>query len=89
MIRFLLLLLAIFAVPFVAHGLVTLARGTGFRPLPTKLRGRLWLVALGFALDALLLAFIIAQTPLVVGERYVPAHMEGGQLIPGRFEVVK
>lgn len=89
MIRFLVLLLSAFAVPFVAHGLVTLARGKGFRPFPRLMRGRLWLVAAGFVLDALLLALIIGQTPRVLGERYVPAHLEGGQLIPGRFEVVR
>lgn len=87
MIRFLVLVLSAFAVPFVVHGLVTLARGKGFRPLPTKMRGRLWLAAAGFALVALLLALIIGQTPRVLGERYVPAHLEEGKLIPGRFEV--
>lgn len=86
MIRFVVLLLSAFAVPFVVHGLVTLVRGKGFRPVPTKMRGRLWLVAVGFVLDALLLALVIGQTPRVLGERYVPAHLEDGKLIPGRFE---
>jgi hypothetical protein len=89
MIRFIVLLAGAFALPFLVHGGVTLLRGHGFQPLPTRVRGRLWLAAIGLVLAAALLALLIGQTPRVLGERYIPAHMENGVLVPERFEPVK
>lgn len=89
MIRFIVLLIGAFALPFLAHGGVTLLRGHGFRPVPTRVRGRLWLTAVGLVLAAALLALLIGRAPRVLGERYIPAHMEDGVLVPERFEPVK
>lgn len=86
MIRFIVLLAIAFALPFVLHGLVTLALGRGFRLVPTRLRGRLWLGVAGLVLAIALLVDLIGRSPRVLGERYVPAHMEGTTLVPGRFE---
>lgn len=89
MIRFIVLLAGAFILPFLLHGAVTLARGNGFRPFPTRVRGRLWLTAAGLGLAAGLLAVLIGQTPKVLGERYIPAHMENGVLVPERYEPMK
>jgi multisubunit Na+/H+ antiporter MnhB subunit len=86
MVRLIALLTLAFLVPFVAHGVVTIARGRGFQPLPTKLRGRLWLVVIGAGLALATLLSLMGRAPQSLGERYIPAHMEGSVLVPGRFE---
>lgn len=84
--RLITLLVLAFLVPFVVHGGATLVRGRGFQPLPTLPRGRLWLVATGFALALTTLIGFMGRAPQALGDRYIPAHMEGSVLVPGRFE---
>jgi hypothetical protein len=79
MTRLILLLAAAFLLPFVVHACVTLVRGRGLRPLPTAWRGKLWLVAIG------LLFSLMGRAPHALGDIYIPAHMEGNVLVPGRF----
>jgi len=86
MIRLIVLLGIAFVLPFGIHGLVTLARGRGIRPLPLSLRGRLWLAVAGLVLALGVLIGLMGQAPKSLGDRYVPAHMEGSVLVPGRFE---
>jgi hypothetical protein len=85
MIRLIAILVGAFLLPFVAHGCTTLVRGRGFRPLPYTTRGKLWLVAFGLVLSAAALISLLGSAPKVLGERYIPAHMEGNVLVPGKF----
>ena len=86
MIRLIAVLILAFLVPFVLHGLLTLLRGRGFVPLPTSLRGKLWLIAAGLVLAVITLVSLMGQAPRALGERYIPAHLENGVLVPERFE---
>ncbi len=85
MIRLIGLLVVAFLLPFVIHGLVTLVRGKGFRPMPFLLRGKMWLAAIGLVLAAGTLFSLMGYAPHALGERYIPAHMEGSVLVPGKF----
>jgi hypothetical protein len=85
MIRLIGLLVVAFLLPFVIHGVVTLIRGKGFRPLPFLLRGKIWLVIIGLLLAVGTLFSLMGRAPPALGERYIPAHMEGSVLVPGKF----
>jgi hypothetical protein len=89
MIRLLLPLTIALILPFIAHGCVTALRGRGFRPLPVPFRGKLWLVAIALAFVLATFFAFLERAPEALGDRYVPAHMEGGVLVPGRFETPK
>ena len=85
MIRLIALLAVAFLVPFAVHACVTLARGRGFRPLPSTTRGKLWLVAIGLIFALATLFSLMGRAPDTLGERYIPAHMDGNVLVPGKF----
>lgn len=85
MTRLILLLAAAFLLPFVVHACVTLARGRGLRPLPTSWRGKLWLFAIGLVCSLAVLFSLMGRAPQALGDIYIPAHMEGNVLVPGRF----
>jgi hypothetical protein len=46
----------------------------------------IWLVGIGLGLAAGVLAFVHIGFGTQEGGRYVPAHVENGKLVPGRFE---
>ena len=86
MIRLIALLVVAFLLPFLIHGFLTLVRDRGFRPLPSALRGRIWLVAFGLICSLGTLVSLMGRAPNALGDHYIPAHLEGSVLVPGRFE---
>jgi hypothetical protein len=84
MIRAIAEAILVFLVPFVLFGIVLAL--TGRNPLQRDLwtERRLILAALG--LGCVILVFVVGG---ILGDRptgaYVPAHMEDGRLVPGRF----
>jgi hypothetical protein len=75
------------ALPFIAYGLYAAWRGrTGLRdpglrdPWPTTI-----LLLAGAALAAETLAVTALDEPRIRDERYVPAHLDNGRLVPGQF----
>ena len=86
MIRLVALLVVAFALPFVAHALATFLGRRPVRFWPEEPARVAWLIAFGLTLALITLLLLINGAPNTLGERYVPAHMEGTTLVPGRFE---
>jgi uncharacterized protein DUF6111 len=84
MIRPILLELALFLTPFAAYAFLLWAKNHGvFDPESWPLRTVVALAAAALvltAVSALVTAFVSGAPP---GSTYVPAHVEGGRLVPG------
>lgn len=86
MARTILVELALFLTPFVIYGAVLLATRGSVLPEHWSLTAlsAVVVVALALAIGGLVLFERERSAP--AGSRYVPAHMENGVFVPGRFE---
>ncbi|MGJ3233142.1 MAG: hypothetical protein ACFE0P_15235 [Oceanicaulis sp.] len=83
MLRFALILLAVFALPFVVYMLWRLVKGGPSERAPTSM-----LIGAGFACSVIAL-LILALTEIGQGGgdgAYAPPSLQDGQVRPGRFE---
>lgn len=83
MLRFALILLATFALPFIVWMVMRLIKGGPPTPAPTPI-----LLGAGFACSVIAL-MVLALTEIGQGSRdgaYAPPSLEDGQIRPGRFE---
>ncbi len=86
MARALLDTLGLFLAPFALFGVYLVLRARFPLSLEHWTRGRVsWLTLLGLAAAAVGLMLTNALAPRGHG-RYVPAHIENGVIVPGRFE---
>lgn len=86
MVRVVILHVLLFAVPFLLYAAHLWRRG--LRPDdPISWKGApvIWLAVIGGVLVAVSLTALGTLTG-ASGGRYVPAHIEDGRLVPGRFE---
>lgn len=86
MVRTVLVELALFLTPFVVYGAVLLATRGSVLPEHWSVTALSVVVVAALALAIAGLVLFERGSTAPAGSRYVPAHMENGVFVPGRFE---